>query len=348
MGDNIPYGDEAPGEQVLAATKQPFILFVSTIERRKNHEVLYRAYHLLARKGCIKALPRLVFVGMPGWGVGDLLKDIELDPLTRGLIVQLHHVSDSELNYLYKKALFCVFPSLYEGWGLPVGEALAMGKAVIASGEGSLPEVGGDLVRYVPAWNAYAWADAIGEYVSKPELVTEAEHRIRSEYKPRQWSDMAAHVLSLVQELHAEAPTPIILCPGYSLSTHCGIHEGPAITAVGKPGLLLFGPHMSLGAGRQVVEITGSVLEPSNAILRFSVVSRAANQIHAVATRSLDRTEVGAVFTVVMPFHLDVSVVDLEVKCELDGSAHARIEQITITSSSALVTNSEDAGVVAR
>ena len=102
---------------VQAATKQPFILFVSTIERRKNHEVLYRAYHLLARQGTIESLPKLVFVGMPGWGVGDLLKEIELDPLTRGMIIQLHHVSDGELSYLYKKALFCVFPSLYEGVG---------------------------------------------------------------------------------------------------------------------------------------------------------------------------------------------------------------------------------------
>jgi glycosyltransferase involved in cell wall biosynthesis len=69
MGDNIPTGDDVLSEPVLAATTQPFILFVSTIERRKNHEVLYRAYHLLARQGKVKSLPKLVFVGMPGWGV---------------------------------------------------------------------------------------------------------------------------------------------------------------------------------------------------------------------------------------------------------------------------------------
>ena len=70
---------------------------------------------------------------MPGWGVGDLLKDIELDPLTKGMIVQLNHVNDAELLRLYESSMFCVFPSLYEGWGLPVGEALSLGKAVLCS-----------------------------------------------------------------------------------------------------------------------------------------------------------------------------------------------------------------------
>jgi glycosyltransferase involved in cell wall biosynthesis len=65
-------------------------------------------------------------------GCGDLMKDIELDPLTRGLIIQLNHVIDGELSYLYKGALFCVFPRCMKV-GATVGEALAMGKAVIAS-----------------------------------------------------------------------------------------------------------------------------------------------------------------------------------------------------------------------
>jgi len=323
-------------------------LFVSTIERRKNHEVLYRAYHLLARQGKAQSLPKLVFVGMPGWGVGDLMKDIELDPLTRGLIVQLHHVSDGELSHLYKKALFCVFPSLYEGWGLPVGEALAMGKAVIASGEGSLPEVGGDLVRYVPAWNAYAWADAISEYISQPELVAEAEYRVQSKYKPRQWADMAVRVLDLVHELHAAGPAPVDLFPGYDLSTICGVHEGPAIAATGKPGLLLFGPHMAVSAGTHAVKVEVSVVERANTSLRFSIVSRAATVVHATTTRSLDRAERGAVFNVSIPLHLDNDVADLEIKCELDGPAHARIERITITSSFALASHSENVEIVFR
>lgn len=101
----------------------------------------------------------MVFVGMEGWGVGELLKDIELDPLTRGLIVRLNRVSDAELRVLYEAARFCVFPSMYEGWGLPVGEALSMGKVVICSNRGSLPEVG-EVVRYVDPRNPQAWADA--------------------------------------------------------------------------------------------------------------------------------------------------------------------------------------------
>jgi glycosyltransferase involved in cell wall biosynthesis len=76
LGDNIPEINEKEeiSEKVHFVLQQRFILFVSTIERRKNHEVLYRAYHLLCRQGKKSELPKLVFVGMPGWGVGELLK----------------------------------------------------------------------------------------------------------------------------------------------------------------------------------------------------------------------------------------------------------------------------------
>jgi glycosyltransferase involved in cell wall biosynthesis len=194
LGDNVPEGNGEVGEAVAAVLAQPFILFVSTIERRKNHEVLYRAYHLLAQAGRCDELPRLVFVGMQGWGVADLLSDMALDPLVRDLIVQLHQVSDAELRRLYEAAMFCVYPSLYEGWGLPVGEALAMGKVVLSSDRGSLPEVGGDLVRYVDPWSPRAWADEIWLLLTDPALLQATAERVAAEYRPRTWAAAAASV----------------------------------------------------------------------------------------------------------------------------------------------------------
>jgi glycosyltransferase involved in cell wall biosynthesis len=89
LGDNTPKSlNDKISPEVRAIILEPFILYVSTIERRKNHEILYRAYHLLCSQGEKARLPKLVFVGMPGWGVGELLKDIELDPLTQDLIVR--------------------------------------------------------------------------------------------------------------------------------------------------------------------------------------------------------------------------------------------------------------------
>jgi glycosyltransferase involved in cell wall biosynthesis len=198
LGDNVPSGNGDISPAIEAVLAEPFILFVSTIERRKNHEVLYRAYHLLCQLGHKHLLPKLVFVGMPGWGVGDLLKDIELDPLTQGLIIQLNHVNDGELGELYKKALFCVYPSLYEGWGLPVGEALAVGKAVLASNQGSLPEVGGNLVKYLDPWNSKSWADAILEWVTSPSAIQQMERKVVEQYEVRSWAAAAKSVEQLI------------------------------------------------------------------------------------------------------------------------------------------------------
>lgn len=202
LGDNIPVaGNEEVSSAVKAICKEPFILFVSTIERRKNHEVLYQAYHLLCSQGKRSSLPKLVFVGMQGWGVNELLKDIELDPLTRDLIVRLNHVSDAELRVLYATARFCVFPSLYEGWGLPVGEALSLGKAVICSDRGSLPEVGGELVRYADPWNPQAWAEEIYRMAIDDTWRSEWERKAREQYHQRTWLGTALSVKNKIDSL---------------------------------------------------------------------------------------------------------------------------------------------------
>lgn len=199
LGDNVPFATSGEGSPtVKAICQEPFILFVSTIERRKNHEVLYRAYHLLCSEGKRADLPKLVFVGMEGWGVGELMKDIELDPLVQGLIVRLNHVSDDELRVLYESALFCVYPSLYEGWGLPVGEALSLGKAVICSNRGSLPEVGGEFVWYVNPWDPQGWAREIYKMATNVEWRSSIEAKVRKEYRPRKWSEAAASVKNAI------------------------------------------------------------------------------------------------------------------------------------------------------
>ena len=202
LGDNVPQADHhGVSTNIQDLCKEPFILYVSTIERRKNHEILYRAYHLLCAAGHKEKLPRLVFVGMQGWGVGDLMKDIELDPMVANSILRLNHVTDTELKALYEASMFCVFPSLYEGWGLPVGEALAMGKVVLASDRGSLPEVGGELVKYIDPWSAQAWAQAILEMVEDTEGRHNWEKKVQEKYDIRTWQSAAKSVQTAIEKL---------------------------------------------------------------------------------------------------------------------------------------------------
>jgi glycosyltransferase involved in cell wall biosynthesis len=202
LGDNVPISsEEVISSEVKAICSEPFILFVSTIERRKNHEVLYRAYHLLCSEGKRDYLPKLVFVGMKGWGVDELFSDIKLDPLTRDLIITINHISDSELRALYDAAKFCVYPSLYEGWGLPVGEALSLGKAVLSSDRGSLPEVGGEAVQYIDPWNPRDWADKIYRMATDDAWLTEWEQRTKQQYHSRTWSMTANSVKATIDNM---------------------------------------------------------------------------------------------------------------------------------------------------
>jgi glycosyltransferase involved in cell wall biosynthesis len=204
LGTEIPGGSEATSPAIVAAASRPFILYISTLERRKNHELLYRALRRLAERHAQEDLPRLIFVGSLGWGTGELLNDIALDPLTQGLILVLDGVSDSDLKYLYQSALFCVFPSLYEGWGIPVAEALALGKPVICSNQGSIPEVGGDLVEYLDPWDLPSWVNSIEQLWLDTELRKQRAARILH-YRPESWSTTAREFAEAAIALESHA-----------------------------------------------------------------------------------------------------------------------------------------------
>jgi glycosyltransferase involved in cell wall biosynthesis len=201
LGCQLPViATDVIARDVAALLGQRFVLFVSTIERRKNHETLYRAYTRLIDAGETN-LPLLVFVGMPGWGVNDLMADLRFDPRTKDLIKLLHHVNDTDLARLYQHALMTVFPSLYEGWGLPVAESLAAGKCCLASSVASIPEVGGDLVEYVDPWDVQAWAERLRWYFDNPSWVAEKEALIKGNYEPMSWPKCAENVFSRAADL---------------------------------------------------------------------------------------------------------------------------------------------------
>lgn len=256
LGDNVIKGRvENIGNEVRDIVAAPFILYVSTIERRKNHQVLYQAYHQLCKEGKKDRLPKLVFVGMRGWGVDELLKDIELDPVIKDTIVLCNHVNDAELQLLYQKSVCCVFPSLYEGWGLPVAEALALGKVVLSSDRGSLKEVGGDLVTYIDPWHSGAWATEIERIANDHDYRTRLGQRVSASYRPRQWRDTAVSVKSVLDELLVLPPEAQTYYCGYDLTTGVGQPVGPLIKSRGQHGVLFSGPHNALPSGRYVLEI---------------------------------------------------------------------------------------------
>ena len=138
-----------------------FLLAVGTVEPRKDLATLMRAHAELPEA------PVLVIVGEPGWRCRSTLTTMRKLELNGRLRV-LSRVSDEELQALYAAADMLVASSLYEGFGLPVLEAMSQGCPVVCSWSSSLPEVGGVAARYYPAGDSDHLAQTIGRLLSTP------------------------------------------------------------------------------------------------------------------------------------------------------------------------------------
>jgi glycosyltransferase involved in cell wall biosynthesis len=168
---------------------QRYVLFVSTLETRKNHRLLVRVWRrLLERHGAV-AVPVLVFAGQVGWLIDDLLSELAASNYLDGKIVLIGALADEELRQAYRSCLFTVFPSLCEGWGLPVEESLVQGKFCVASDRTSIPEVGGDLIDYFDPLDDDDALAKIERVLLDPGYLAAREARLQAEFRPRNWAD---------------------------------------------------------------------------------------------------------------------------------------------------------------
>jgi glycosyltransferase involved in cell wall biosynthesis len=173
----------------MASLPTRYVLFVSTIEIRKNHRLLVRVWQRLIERHGADFVPALIFVGQIGWSFDDLLAELKTSEYLNGKIILLRGLTDAELQQAYRSCLFTVFPSLCEGWGLPVAESLAHGKLCVASNRTSIPEVGGDLVDYFDPTNDDDALAKIERPLMEPGYLAAREMQVRAEYRRRTWAD---------------------------------------------------------------------------------------------------------------------------------------------------------------
>jgi glycosyltransferase involved in cell wall biosynthesis len=195
--DEIPAADAA----ALADLPEPgsYVLFVSTIEARKNHALLFRVWRNLLERMPPERVPVLVFAGRIGWLVQDLMQQLRNTAFLNGKIVLVEEPTDAELVALYRGCRFTLFPSFYEGWGLPVTESLAFGKPCIISNRTSLPEAGGSLARYFDPEDVADAEHVIRATIEDPEGLAQWEARIVREFRPVPWEDSARAVMRHLQ-----------------------------------------------------------------------------------------------------------------------------------------------------
>jgi len=176
-----------------------YLVHVGTIEPRKNLARLADALQLLRREGL--AIP-LVVVGGRGWLFADFFRRLETLDI-RDTVLFPGYVPASELPALYGATTAAVVPSVYEGFGLPVLEAMACGTPVVCSRASSLPELGGDAAIYFDPLDVPAMATAIRRVWLEPDLRREMADRGRLQAGRFSWERAARETLAVYDRVLA-------------------------------------------------------------------------------------------------------------------------------------------------
>lgn len=174
--------------------EKDFILSVGTLEPRKNYPVLIKSFRNIEEDFL------LVIIGQKGWKnkkIFQLVKKLNLEKR----IVFLFSIPDEDLCYFYNAAALFVYPSLYEGFGLPILEALNCGTATIISSSSSLPEIGGNAVLCFNPYNEEELTNQIKKLISSPTLREELQKRGIERAKLFSFEKAAKQILAIMYSL---------------------------------------------------------------------------------------------------------------------------------------------------
>lgn len=177
--------------------RHPYLLHVGTLEPRKNAVALLRAFERLVTGPA--AGHTLVLVGRRGWIYEPILAALQA-PALAGRVRLLDDVGNDDLPALYAAADLFVYPSLYEGFGLPVAEAMACGVPVITSATSSLPEVAGDAAIFVDPRDDAALAAAVARVLGDADLRATLAARGRTQAARFTWDRCARETLAVYEQ----------------------------------------------------------------------------------------------------------------------------------------------------
>lgn len=180
---------ETPRLTQLAA--RPFVLMTSSFALRKNQRFAVRLWQRLHSEFGI-ITPMLVLCGT--LNDPSLLQELEAQDGWNEFAAVITDASDGELAWLYANARFTLFPSMAEGWGLPITEALAFGRYCLAADNTSLPEAGQGLSFHAALDDPDSWLAELRRVVTDPDYLTARTAHVAASYRPRTWADYARDV----------------------------------------------------------------------------------------------------------------------------------------------------------
>ena len=179
----------------------PYLLSLATLEPRKNIDHLIRCFVRLVEAGELPDNLNLVLVGTKGWKLDALLAEVARNERIRSRLVFTGFVADTDLAPLYAGALAFVYPSLYEGFGLPPLEAMQCGLPVITSNVSSLPEVVGDAALMVPPTDGDALCQALLTVVNAPDIRADLSAKALARAKRFSWDKFIAEHVALYKKI---------------------------------------------------------------------------------------------------------------------------------------------------
>ena len=182
------------------SAKEQYILFVGTIEPRKNLKNLVRAFYLLKKEHLLPH--KLIIIGMKGWMFEEVFKLVEELKLSSEIVFK-DYVSDEELRNWYTRAEVFVYPSLYEGFGFPIVEAFASGVPVVTSNTSACAEVARGAALLVDPQNFGELSNAILRVIKNEDLRSELIMEGLERARQFSWDRAAAQVLSIFREVYA-------------------------------------------------------------------------------------------------------------------------------------------------
>ena len=180
--------------RIRTSLNAPFLLFVGTIEPRKNLPFLIKVFSQIC---LIFPELKLVLVGRKGWGYSALVEAIQEEDVGNKVIC-MDDVSDETLRVLYQMALLFVYPSLNEGFGLPLPEAMASGLSIVASPEAASSEVVGDAVIYCSLDDLEQWVGMVTNLIRDPEIRKFLSEKGRLQAQSFLWTYVARRILDSV------------------------------------------------------------------------------------------------------------------------------------------------------
>ncbi len=186
----VPLGEARAQQDIAALDLKPggFLLAVGTLEPRKNLRTLITAYGRLP--AATRARAPLAIAGGKGWG--DLALPTETEAMLRdGTLRFLGPVSDGQLRGLYEGAIALIFPSLYEGFGMPVVEAMACGTRVAHSIDSSMDEISASLALRAEAQDVDAWTAILRELIETGIAPSELRARLITQARTFSWRSSA-------------------------------------------------------------------------------------------------------------------------------------------------------------